>query len=75
MNGLLQEQSDLGLQISQTYHSEYLGSLRKVENLLLFNPLLTNGRSHSYRLDEFTFSFRGIRSDFSFSFNFLMKFM
>ena len=31
------------------------------------NPLVTNGLSHPYHLDESTFSFSGIRSDFSFS--------
>ena len=31
-----------------------------------FYPLVTNGLSHPYYLDESTFIFRGIRSDFSF---------
>ena len=30
------------------------------------NPLVTNGLSHPYHLDEFIFIFRGIRSNFSF---------
>ena len=30
----------------------------------IFNPLVTNGLSHPYNLDESTFIFRGIRSDF-----------
>ena len=28
------------------------------------NPYLTNGFSHLYQLDESTFIFRGVRSDF-----------
>ena len=39
------------------------------------NPLLTNGLSHPYHLDESTFNFRGIRSDFSFLFHFSMTIM
>ena len=30
----------------------------------LVNPYLTNGFSHHYHLDDSTFSFRGVRSDF-----------
>ena len=41
----------------------------------LFNPLVTNGLSHLYHLDESTFIFRGIRGNFSFSFHFSMKFL
>ena len=37
------------------------------------NPYLTNGFSHHYHLDEYTFIFRGVRSDFLFSFS--MKFL
>ena len=40
---------------------------------LIFNPLVTNGLSHSYHLDEFTFILRGIRSDFPFLFHFSMN--
>ena len=29
-----------------------------------FNPYLTNGFSHHYQLDESTFIFRNVRSDF-----------
>ena len=36
---------------------------------------MTNGLSHPYHLDESTFIFRGIRSDFSFLFHFSIKFM
>ena len=36
-------------------------------------PLETNGLSHPYHLDESTFIYRGIRSDFSFLFHFSMK--
>ena len=36
---------------------------------------MTNGLSHPYHLDESTFIFRGIRSDFSFLFHFSMKIM
>ena len=38
------------------------------------NPLVTNGLSHSYYLDESTFNFRGIGRDVSFLFHFSMKF-
>ena len=40
-----------------------------------FNPLVTNGLSHPYHLDESTFIFRGIGSIFSFLFHFPMKIM
>ena len=43
--------------------------------MYLFNPLVANGISHPYHLDESTFIYRGIRSDFSFLFHFSMKFM
>ena len=43
--------------------------------LSLLNPLVTNGLSHPYQFDESTFVFRGIKSDFSFSFHFSMKIM
>ena len=39
------------------------------------NPLVTNGLSHIYHLDDSTFIFRGTRRDFSFLFNFSMKIM
>ena len=41
------------------------------------NPLVTNGLSHRYHLDESIFIFRGIRSIvfFSFLFHFSMKIM
>ena len=39
------------------------------------NPPVTNGLSHPYQLDESTFIFRDIRSDFSFQFHFSKKFM
>ena len=39
------------------------------------NPLVTNGLSHPYHLDESIFILRGIRVDFSFLFHFSMKFM
>ena len=35
-----------------------------------FNPLVTNGLSHPYQLDESSLTFRGIRSNFSFLFHF-----
>ena len=38
-----------------------------------FNPYMTNGFSHYYHLGEFTFIYRGIRSDFQYSNKFLMK--
>ena len=40
-----------------------------------FNPYLTNGFSHHYQLDESTFILRGVRSDFYFLSDFLMKFL
>ena len=36
------------------------------------NPYLTNGFAHQYHLDESTFSFSGIRSDFRFLFSFFI---
>ena len=44
-------------------------------NCFMINPLVTNGLSHPYHLDESTFIFRGIWSDFSFLFHFPTKFM
>ena len=41
---------------------------------VLVNLLVTNGFSHPYHLDESTFIFRGIRSNFLFLFHFSMKF-
>ena len=41
----------------------------------LFNPYLTNGFAHHRQLDEFTFIFRGVRSDFYFLSHFSMKFL
>ena len=40
---------------------------------LRLNPLVTNGLSHPYHLEESTFIFRGIRSNFSFLFIFSME--
>ena len=39
----------------------------------IINPLLRNGFPHHFQLDESTFNFRGMRSDFKFSYKFLMK--
>ena len=39
------------------------------------NPYLTNGFYHHYQLDESTFIFRGVRSDFKFLSHFSMKFL
>ena len=41
--------------------------------LIRLNPYLMNGFSHHNQLDESTFIFRGIRSEFRFSYKFLMK--
>ena len=41
----------------------------------MINPLVTNGLSHPYHLDEFILILRGIGSDFSFLLHFSMKFM
>ena len=38
------------------------------------NPLVTNGISHPYHLDESIFIFKGIRSNISFLFHLSMKF-
>ena len=38
-----------------------------------FNPLVTNGLYYPYQLDESTFIFRGIKSNFSFLYQFLLK--
>ena len=40
-----------------------------------FNPYLTNGFADHYHLGEFTFSFRGVRSDLRFLYYFSMKFV
>ena len=42
---------------------------------IAFNALVTNGHSHLYHLDESTFIFRGLGSDFTFLFHFSMDFM
>ena len=41
----------------------------------MLNPNKPNGLSHPYHLDESTFIYRGLRSDFSFLFHFSKKFM
>ena len=46
---------------------------RILHERLCINPLVTNGFSHSYHLDEFTSIFRGIRGNFQFSFHFSMN--
>ena len=43
--------------------------------LCCINPYLTNGFSHHNQLDESTFFFRGVRSDFYFLSDFSMKFL
>ena len=40
-----------------------------------FNPFVTNGFSHPYTLDESISIYRGIESEFSFLFDFSMKFV
>ena len=47
----------------------------KLLKFTTINPLVTNGLSHPFQLDESTFIFRGIRSDFSFLFYFSMNFL
>ena len=49
--------------------------MTSVVNMADVNPLLMNGISHRYHLDESTFIFRGIRSNFLFVFHFSMKFI
>ena len=39
----------------------------------MINPLVMNGHSHPYHLDESIFIFRGIRSKISFLIHFSMK--
>ena len=51
---------------SRSVYHEHLG-------VYSFNPFLTNGFSHHCHLGESIFIFRGIRSDFKFSYRFLMK--
>ena len=51
----------------------YLQSV-KAESYIQFNPYMTNGFSHHYHLEESTFVFRGVRSDFYFLSHFSMKF-
>ena len=46
-----------------------------IYNAVLINPYLTNGFSHHYQLDESTFIFRGVSSDFKFLSHFSMKFL
>ena len=40
--------------------------LTDIEKKICISPLVTNGLSHPYHLDESTFIFRGIRSNFAF---------
>ena len=42
---------------------------------ICLNPLMTNGFSHTYHLDDSVFIFKGIGSDFSFLCHFSMKIM
>ena len=44
-------------------------------NVILINLYLTNEFSHHYQLDESTYIFRGVRSDFYFLSHFSMKFL
>ena len=62
-------------ELIMTYHvmSEYQDINPLVTNGL--SHPVTNGLSHPYHLNESTFIFRGIRSDFSFLFHFSMKFV
>ena len=43
------------------------------DELTFNNPLVTDGFSYPYEMDESTSIFRGIGSNFSFSFHFSMK--
>ena len=43
--------------------------------MLKFNPYLTNGFSHHYQLNESIFIFSGVRNDFYFLSDFMMKFL
>ena len=48
-------------------------ALKTLVICLGLNPLVTNGLSHTYQMDESTLIFRDIRSNFSFLFYFSMK--
>ena len=41
----------------------------QIRSKFIFNPYLTNGFSHHYQLDESTFIFRAVRSNFEFLFH------
>ena len=49
------------------------GNLIYIHLLTVLNPLVTNGICHPFHLDDSTFFFRVIRSDFSFLLHFSMK--
>ena len=58
--------------VSVTHVADKLLLHLEIENIKS-NPLLMNGLSQRYHLDESTFIFRGIASNFSFLFHFSMK--
>ena len=43
------------------------------ERFTCINPLVMNGLSHPYQMDEYIFIFRGIRSNYSFIFHFYVS--
>ena len=53
----------LNIDLSKIWILVYLTEFT-LETACSFNPYLTNGFSHYYQLDESTFIFRGVRSDF-----------
>ena len=56
----------------KTFHLKKFALACKCNDQII-NPLVINGISHPYHLDDYTFSFRGIRNEFSFLFHFSMK--
>ena len=54
------------------FFSKYF-TITRLCNLDSLNPLVTNGLSHHYHLDESILTFRDIRYNFSFLFHFSMK--
>ena len=59
--------------IVNKYMTKHYFMTFKLDFTVLINPYLTNGFSHHYQLDESTFIFRGVRSDFYFLSHFSMK--
>ena len=63
---LLKDGEHLYIEQFQHFYQEAL-------HMVSFDPLVTNGPSYTYHLDESTFILRGTRSNFSILFHFSMK--